>query len=59
MPLFLYPHRCFAQQEKNLHGVPSQESNSGLPNSKQTYYQLSFAVPYLDTPHPTELYAHS
>jgi hypothetical protein len=24
-PVFLYPHRFFAQQEKNLHEVPSRE----------------------------------
>jgi|LakMenEpi03Aug12_release.lakeMendotaPanAssembly.Ray.scaffolds.fasta_scaffold1836894_1 hypothetical protein len=28
---FLYPHRFFAQQEKNLNGVSNRESNSGLP----------------------------
>jgi hypothetical protein len=40
----LYPHRFFAQQEKNLHEVPSRESNSGLPYSKPTRYQLSHAA---------------
>ncbi len=46
-PVFLYPHRFFAQQEKNLHEVPSRESNSGLPYSKPTRYQLSHAAPYV------------
>jgi hypothetical protein len=45
-PVFLYPHRFFAQQEKNLHEVPSRESNSGLPYSKPTRYQLSHAAPW-------------
>jgi hypothetical protein len=45
-PVFLYPpHRFFAQQEKNLHGAPSRESNSGLPFSKPTHYQLSYSAP--------------
>jgi hypothetical protein len=44
-PVFLYSHRCFAQQEKNLHGGPNRESNSGLPYSKPTHCQLSYAVP--------------
>ncbi len=37
---------------KNLPGVPSQESNSDLPYSNPTYWQLSYAAPYLsyDTP---------
>ncbi len=39
-PVFLYPHRFFAQQEKNLHGVPSRESNLGQPRN----YQLSHAA---------------
>ncbi len=41
---------------QNLPWVPSRESMSGLPYSKPTYYQLSFAAPYLATPHPTELH---
>ena len=53
-PIFLYPHRFFAQQEKNLHEVPSRESNSGLPYSKPTRYQLSLAAPYWATPHLAE-----
>jgi hypothetical protein len=43
--VFLYPHRFFAQQEKNLHRVPSREWNLGLPYSKPTNYQLSYAAP--------------
>jgi hypothetical protein len=43
----LYPHRFFAQQEKNLHEVPSRESNSGLPYSKPTRnLQQADAHPY-------------
>jgi hypothetical protein len=50
-PVFLYPHRFFAQQEKNLHEVPSRELNSGLPYSKPTRY--NWATPHLNwaTPH--------
>jgi hypothetical protein len=44
-PVFLYPHRFFAQQEKNLHGLPSRELNSVLSYSKPTHYQLSNAAP--------------
>jgi hypothetical protein len=32
---------------KNLPGVPSRESNSGLPYSKLAHYQLSYAAPLL------------
>jgi hypothetical protein len=32
---------------KNLLGVPSRESNSGLPCSKPTHYQLSYPTPFL------------
>ncbi len=46
---------------KHLPVVPSQESNSGLPYSKPTRYQLSHAAPLLShaapcwaTPHHTE-----
>jgi hypothetical protein len=39
-PAFLYPHRFFAQQEKNIHGVPSRKSNSGLPYNKPTHYYV-------------------
>jgi hypothetical protein len=31
--------------EKNLSGVPSRESNPGLPLHKPTHYQLSYAAP--------------
>jgi hypothetical protein len=31
---------------KNLPGVPSRVSNSGLPHSKPTHYQLSYAAPF-------------
>ncbi len=31
-PVFLYPHRFLAQQEKNLHGVPSR-AHKGWPGS--------------------------
>ncbi len=44
-PVFLYPLRFFAQQEKNLPGVPY---------SKPTHYQLSHAALCWATPHPTE-----
>ena len=46
--LLVSSSRFFAQQEKNLHEVPSRESNSGLPYSKPTRYQLSHAAPYDD-----------
>ncbi len=36
---------------KALPVVPSRESNSGLPYSKPTRYQLSHAAPYWATPH--------
>ncbi len=29
----------------NLHGVPSRESNSGLPYSNPTHFQMSYAAP--------------
>jgi len=45
-------HSCSV--EKNLPVVPSRESNSGLPSSKPTRYQLSHAAPYWATPHHTE-----
>jgi hypothetical protein len=31
---------------KNLPGVPSRETNSGLPYGKPTQYQLSYAAPW-------------
>ncbi len=46
-------HRLFAQWG-NLPVVPSRESNSGLPYSKPTRYQLSHAAPYRATPHHKE-----
>ncbi len=46
-------HRLFAQWG-NLPVVPSRESNSGLPYSKPTRYQLSHAAPCWATPHHTE-----
>jgi hypothetical protein len=51
-----YLHRWSAQWE-NLPVVPSRESNSGLPYSKPTLYQLSNAAPYQlsnAAPYPTE-----
>jgi hypothetical protein len=41
-PAVLYPHRLFAY---SLHGVPSRDSNYGMPYSKPTHYQLSYAAP--------------
>jgi hypothetical protein len=38
------PHRLWLSL-KDLHVVPSRESNSGLPSSKPTRYQLSHAAP--------------
>jgi hypothetical protein len=40
----LYPYRFTAQLEKNLHGMPSRKSNSGLPFRQPTHYQLSYAA---------------
>ncbi len=40
------PHRCGQLSGKNLPGVPSTESNSSLPYSKPTHYQLSYATPW-------------
>ncbi len=42
--LSISPHRLPAQWE-NLPGVPSRESNSGLPYSKPTHYHLSYIAP--------------
>jgi hypothetical protein len=56
--LSLSLHRFEAQWE-SLPVVPSRESNSGLPYSKPTRYQLSNAAPYEQrrtiraTPHHT------
>ncbi len=41
--------------KRSLLGVPSRESNSGLPYSKPTHYQLNCAAPYWTAPHPSEL----
>ncbi len=41
-------------QWESLPVVPSRESNSGLPYSKPTRYQLSRAAPYWAVPHHTE-----
>jgi hypothetical protein len=38
------PHRLWLS-EKDVPVVPSRESNSGLPSSKPTRYQLSHAAP--------------
>ncbi len=66
-PVFLYPHRFFAQQEKNLHGVPSRGSKACLTASRRTTKwatphptelrrtPLSYAAPRWATPHPPEL----
>jgi hypothetical protein len=39
------PHRLWLSG-KDLPVVPSRESNSGLPSSKPTHYQLSHAAPH-------------
>jgi hypothetical protein len=39
---------------KHLPVVPSRESNSGVPYSKPTRYQLGHAAPFWATPHHTE-----
>jgi hypothetical protein len=56
-PVFLYLHCFFTQLEKNLHGVPSRESNSGLPYSKPTHCKLSYAAPRLNYTSPKLIYA--
>ncbi len=40
---------------RNLPGLPSRDSNSGLPYSKPAHYQLSCAAPSWAALHPTEL----
>jgi hypothetical protein len=40
---------------RNLLGVPSRDSNPGLPYSKPAHYRLSYTVPPRATPHPPEL----
>jgi hypothetical protein len=42
---------------KNLPGVPSRESKSGLPYSKPTHCQLSYAAPFLSYAAPLLSYA--
>jgi hypothetical protein len=49
-----YLHSC-RLSGRNLPGVPSRDSNSGLPYSKPPHYQLSCAAPYWAALHPTEL----
>jgi hypothetical protein len=44
-PVSLYPHSFLAQHEEPP-GVPSRDSNSYLPFSKLTHYQLSYTAPY-------------
>jgi hypothetical protein len=44
---------------KNLLGVPSRESNSGLPYSKPTHYQLSYSTPSLSCAAPLLSYTAS
>ncbi len=41
----LYLHSCRLSGQ-NLPGVPSRDSNSGLPYSKPAHYQLSCTAPY-------------
>ncbi len=52
-PVILYPHRFFAQQEKNLHEVPSHAApywaTPHLTEPRRTL--LSHAAPYWATPH--------
>ncbi len=53
-PIFLYPHRFYAQQEKPPLGAePILELRPALQQAAN--YQLSYAAPYWTTPHPTEL----
>ncbi len=48
----LFLHSC-RLSGRNLHGVPSRDSNSGLPYIKPAHYHLSHAAPYLwATLHP-------
>ncbi len=47
-PSFLYPHRFFVHQEKNLLGVPSRESNSTRARFTVTRRTENWA-----TPHPS------
>ncbi len=40
-------HHCLFAQRENLPGVPSRDSNSGMPYSRPAHYQLSYAAPLL------------
>ncbi len=42
---------------KNLPGLPSRESNSGMPCSKPTHYHLSYAAPFLSYAAPCLSYS--
>jgi hypothetical protein len=44
---------------RNLHGVPSRDSNSGLPYSKPAYYHLSHAAPPTLHPKPRCTLSHA
>ncbi len=44
-----------SQVRKNLPGVPSWESSSGLPYSKPTHYRLSYAAHYFELRRSTYL----
>jgi len=46
-----YLHSC-RLSGRNLPGVPSRDSNSGLPYSKPAHYQLSCAAPLLSCAAP-------
>jgi len=35
----------YTHRKRRLHGVPSRESNSGLPYSKPMHYHLSYTAP--------------
>jgi hypothetical protein len=52
----LSPFIALSLSGKNLPGVPSREFNSGLPYSRPSRYQLSYAAPYRVTLRPTELH---
>ncbi len=49
-----YLHSC-RLSGRNLPGLPSRDSNSGLPYSKPAHNQLSCAAPSWAALHPTEL----
>ncbi len=55
-----YLHSCWLSGQ-NFHGVPSRDSNLGLPYSKPAHYHmrhaapcLSHAAPFWSTQHPSE-----